>query len=179
MRKLCITILGTFIVVLASCASNNVIMKPQVFFERQSLQDTTYFDHILIQDQPFSIELLGQVDSVTESSITFHIQIGVYEHQEDSFAKDLLKLNHNSVIVSANGLPPLDYHSYQLLTNGRPHTAMTYHTYKYDLNSLRGVSLTEGIARIDLVLENYIIYNDKAIKLDPAVVLVPLPDNAK
>lgn len=164
---------------LAACGSNNFAVKPDVYFESIDKADTTDFCHILIPEQPFSVELLGSVDTVTEKTIAFHVQIGIYKHGMAPLTKDNLVMNDMTVTALAEGITPLRQQSFHGQTIGPPYAFMSNHRFVFDRAKLERQFADSHIAEFQIILDKFITYNGKPVTMEPVTAFIRIPDDKK
>lgn len=176
MQKTLILFLLIVAVLIATCSSNKYVIKPSVFFESFDRADTADFCHITIPEQPFSVELLGSVDTVTEKTIAFHVQIGIYNHGMAPVTKDNFIMNDMTVTALAEGITPIRQYSFHGQTIGPPYAFMSNHRFVFDRAKLERQFADTHIAKFQIILDKFITYNGKPVAMEPVTAFIRIPD---
>ncbi|MEZ5358690.1 MAG: hypothetical protein R3F48_07625 [Candidatus Zixiibacteriota bacterium] len=179
MHKIPLFFLLIIAVSCAACSANKYVAKPSVYFESFDKSDTADFCHIVIPEQPFSVELLGSVDTVTETTITFHIQIGIYNHGMAPVTKDNLIMNDMTVTALADNLAPIRQSSFHGQTQGPPYAIMSYHRFVFDRAALARQFAETHIAAFQIFLDKFITYNGKSVAIEPVSAFLRIPASKK
>ncbi|MGD8922617.1 MAG: hypothetical protein PVH24_05160 [Candidatus Zixiibacteriota bacterium] len=157
-----------------ACAGRRHAPYRPLVFEWADQRDTADFVHIRPENQPISVELFANTDSLTDSTYVVHVQVGVYGSPE--FSPEFLSIKDSTVTATANGLEATKAISIGSCCGDstmKPWVALSNHWFVFDRDSLAERTAQDGVLRILVDFDGYATYGDRPVEIEPATMLDP------
>jgi hypothetical protein len=159
---------------LVACGGGRRAAYRPLMFEWADQQDTADFVHIRPENQPISVELFANTDSLTDSTYWVRVQIGVYGPPD--FYPEYLSMADSAITATADGLAAMRSFSTRLCCRPNifgPYVGMSLCSFEFDRDSLEQLIADDPVLRILVNFDGYATYGEKPIQLEPATMLDP------
>ncbi|MDD4052376.1 MAG: hypothetical protein PHR28_10835 [candidate division Zixibacteria bacterium] len=156
-------------VAILGCSGAQQSWRP-LYFERPPKGDTGDYIHIMLKDQPLSIEVLGRLDSLIGNYYRIFLQVGIYG--SPGFDIQRLVLRPESIAVSVNGFQFKDILS-DIVIDLKPWDALCLRKLFFNKDSLLNELGDASVLRMEIRLDGFVNYDGHPLAIEPIIALDP------
>ncbi|MCP4549745.1 MAG: hypothetical protein GY835_25095 [bacterium] len=159
----------TLAITLQACGGPKQAVHQSLYFVDNAESDTADFVHIRPEGQPFSIEVLGTCKEVTDSTYSYQLQVGTYEHP--GFNEEDYVISPEKVVLTINGIESQSRHDFDSVEVHNKWVALSLHWFVFDRAALADFAADGSPLNLDLRLNGYAEYDRESVLLEDVAAL--------